>query len=88
MNKRERKRLATSELWLQLAMTAQRWADEVVGKTSGVLPFVEWQADEPLKRLCATYELTPEDLSALLTIMAGSLEARAERSGYADAVGV
>jgi hypothetical protein len=83
--KRERRRLATAELWLQVAMTVQEWADGVSDARTGWLAFAEWDPEDPLRQLCERYQLSPSDLRKLLEAMADQLEARAVRAGYADA---
>lgn len=80
----ERKRLAKAELILNLAVTAQRWADDLTG-VNPTAPFAEWGHDDPFVRLCRVYGLTPADLARLAEGLAAQLEARAERSGYTEA---
>lgn len=82
--KRERKRLAKAELWLLLAIKAQKWSSECVG-ADGSRPMSEWGDDDPMVTLCRTYDLTAADLSRLLTTMGDELERRALRAGYEDA---
>lgn len=80
--KRERLRLAKSELVAHLSMTAERWASELSDREPGFRPFAEWPEDEPMVALCRTYGLTPLDLARLLTDLSLQLQARAERIGY------
>lgn len=79
--KRERCQLAKAELLLQLAVTAQRWTDELRDKNGG-LPVAEWPADDPFITLCRTYRLDPADLGAVAEQIADELEQRAIRAGY------
>lgn len=82
--KAERKRLAKAELLLDVAITVQRWADDLSGKND-TAPFSEWGEDDTFVRLCRVYGLTPADLSKIAEGIADQLEGRAERAGYADA---
>jgi hypothetical protein len=85
--KRKRVKLARAEMWLQLAMTAQRWADEVAGTQPGaVLPFAEWPTDDPIVEVARRYGLTQVDMVRLLTDLAQSVEDRAVRAGISDAL--
>lgn len=82
--KAERQRLARAELWMQLAMSAERWKNEltVPGRSA---PFEDWPEDDALKRLCRVYDLTPGDLARVAEGIAEQLEARALRNGYDEA---
>lgn len=81
--KRERTRLAKAEVWMQLAMTAQRWADEVADVPgTGTLPFAEWPADDPRRELARRYGLTPAELAQVLASVADQVENRAMAAGY------
>lgn len=81
--KRERVKAARAETWLHLAVTAQRWADDITGH-DGVKPFEEWPDDDPHRVMCRTYDLTPADLVRLLADVAQSCEDRALRLGYGE----
>jgi hypothetical protein len=86
--KRQRTRLAKSELWLLLAMKAQEWADDIAKSTrpdAGITPFERWGAEDVFVDLATRYGLSPADLARLLTACANELENRAERSGYGEA---
>jgi hypothetical protein len=80
--KSQRRRLASAEVWMQLAMTTERWKAEVTDNSPRTTPFAEWPDDDPLKLLCTTYDLTPADLAKLLDTIGAQLEARATRAGY------
>lgn len=83
--KKERVRLVRAEMLMHLAMTADRWADEVTDDDQGATrPFAEWPADDPLRKLCEAYNVTAADLGAVLRDLAEQLQRRADRSGYAE----
>src|ERR1700720_2732241 len=84
VRKRERTRLAKAELWLPLAVKAQEGSDDVGGRTIGVRPMSEWGEDDPMVRICRTYNLTEADLARILGRMADELENRALRQGYEE----
>lgn len=84
MKKRERTRLARAEMWLQLSMSAQRWADEVTDNSPDSKPVAEWSPDEPLLVIMRTHDLSQADLGRLLTTMAQQLENKAIASGYGE----
>lgn len=85
MSKRDRTRLARAELWLHLAMTAERWARYCEDAEPGVIPFAEYPADDPLVTLCRTYDLSPQDLARAARSVAQQAENRAIRGGYEEA---
>jgi hypothetical protein len=74
--------LAKSELLLCLAVSAQRWADEVGDDSSHTRPFAEWDDSDRFRALARTYDLTGPDLADVLARIAEELEARAIRCGY------
>jgi hypothetical protein len=84
--KSARKRLAKAELLLHLAVVAQGWANDVSDADDKTIPFAEWPADDPLKQLATTYDLTSSDLARICTQLADQLEARAERAGYGESL--
>lgn len=86
MNKRERTRLARAEILMQLAMTAQRWADEVADRSGTTRPVAEWPADDPMVRLMRTYDLSQYDLDRLLTAIAQQIENRSLASGFDEVI--
>lgn len=71
-------------MWLQLAMSAQRWADEVTDKSPGSKPLAEWPADDPLLMVMRKYDLSQADFGRLLATLAQQLENKAIASGYGD----
>lgn len=80
--KRDRVRLARSEILAFLGITCQRWDEELRGTEPGVLPFDQWPADEPMVVLCRTYKLTPADLAHICADLGDSLIYRATNCGY------
>lgn len=90
--KRARSRLAKSELWVQLAVSAQSWADSIrkaaasdgVGPNA-VPPLSRWPADDPMIDLMKRYDLGPDDIARLCAQLADECETRAERSGFDQA---
>jgi hypothetical protein len=84
--KRERTRRARAEVWMLLAGTAQRWADDIAGQSGpGVRPFAKWGDDDPMVVLGHRYGLKPTELARLVESLANQLETRAMKTGYADA---
>jgi hypothetical protein len=82
--KRDRQRLARAELLLQLAVFADQQAKACRSERADLIPFEAWPDDDPLRVIARTYQLTGPDLAKLLDELAGQIEARAERAGYAD----
>lgn len=78
----ERRQLARSELWINLGVTADRWAREVAGTEPGTLPFDQWPADEALRDIATRYDLTPADLVRVLGELGEQCETAAVRAGY------
>lgn len=64
---------------MQLAVTAQTWADQVAD-SSTTRPFATWPADDPHVRLAAALNLDPDQL----TDVAEQAEHRAMLAGYAS----
>jgi hypothetical protein len=79
--KRYRKRLARAELLMHLAVAVERWGQSVIDQDGG-RPFAEWPADDPLRLLVSTYDLSPADLASICHELGDRLERQAERSGY------
>ena len=82
MSLRDRKRLAASELLMELATTTERWARQVEDRDEGTLPFAQWPAEDPLAAIARQHQLTPAQLAHVLRRIGGLLEARALKSGY------
>lgn len=96
--KRERARLAKAELWLNLAQSAQGWADSITkadavskkiaagGKQerNDVPPIERWPNDYPICVLMKLYDLEPKDMARLCTQIANEVENRALKAGYED----
>lgn len=85
--KRERSRLAKSELWMMASMWAGWHADDIAGRPRGpgdrpCRPFEEWGADDPWVALAVRYGLSKADLERLLLQLSAELETRAERAGF------
>lgn len=78
---RERRQCAKAVLLLHLAITAGRWADEVMDR-GDLRPFDEWSAGDPRQELLDHLALTKPDLDRVLNELADELEARANRAGY------
>jgi hypothetical protein len=85
--KRRRVTRIKADLWMQLAMTAQRWADQVSNKAPGLIPFDQWPADDPLRQMCERHDLAPSELALIITSVADQLEARSESAGYGEGGG-
>lgn len=86
--KRERMRLARSELLVALAVKTLEWQYDLDGTNAArgkVLPFDQWPPDDPFRDMCARYNLAPTDLAKLLDGLGQQLEDRAERTGYEEA---
>jgi hypothetical protein len=83
-NKRTRTRLARSELWMAIAVQTQAWANRVRSDADGYLPFDQWPTDDPFRKLCTIYDLTPEELAKLIEKIGGACETRSVNSGYGD----
>lgn len=77
--KRERTRDAKFEVWLGLALTADRVAAQLTDTDPATRPFAEWPDDDPLKRLCVDLDLTPAELARIVRGVAGRCEHEAER---------
>lgn len=80
-----RRRLARAELWLQVATDVERLRASVLDEKPGVLPFAEWPDDDPLRVLCARYDLTPTDVARELDRIGEELERKAYAAGYEEA---
>lgn len=80
MEKRRRVRFVRAEVLMELATTAQQWADDVNSER-----FAKWPRRHPMRRLCATYRLSPAELGDVLTTLADQTRARAERTGLIEA---
>jgi hypothetical protein len=74
--------LAKAELWLHLAVTADRWARECESAEPGLIPFDQWPDSDPFVTLCRTYGLTPADLARVCRQIGEEAEGRALRGGY------
>lgn len=81
--KRERTRLAKAELWMLLASTAERWANDLAGN-GPVRPFEEWGDDDPMVAVARRYQLTPADLARLMGSIADQVETRALKAGFEE----
>lgn len=81
--KRERTKRAKAEVWLYLAVSAQRWADDVADK-GGARPFAEWPDDDPLRTICRELDLTPAELSKIIDGIAQQAEDRAMYYGFGE----
>lgn len=81
---RRRKALAKAELWMLIAVHAEKLARGLRGEQDGLMPPEKWPADDPLIALCRTYELTHADLADIITRVAGQAETKALQSGYDD----
>jgi hypothetical protein len=79
--KRERTRLAKADLRVLMAVKLQQWADDLrfAGTPGGLIPFDQWDADDPFVWLAIEHELSAVDLAKLLVALADEAEARAER---------
>lgn len=82
--KRKRTRLARSELWMALAVHTQHWANRVRSDADGFLPFDQWPADDPFRKLCTIYDLTPEELAKHIEKIGGACETHAVNTGFGD----
>jgi hypothetical protein len=80
--KRERRQLAKAELLVHLAMTAERWSNDLTGTDTVCRPVAEWGDDDPFVVLCRTYDLTPAELARICHGIGDEIEARAIRAGY------
>lgn len=84
--KRRRVQLAKSEVWMFLATTAQRWADDVADRGGG-RPFAGWEKEgevDPFHELGRIYGLDQTDLAKLIEDQAAQLEYRAIRAGFEE----
>lgn len=81
---RDRRRMAKSLVWLDLAMTAQRWSDDIRGSNDDVRPFAEWGPTDPHVRMAHVLRFTPDQLADLLEQVAQLCEDKADRLGYDD----
>ena len=87
--KARRRQLAKSEILLALAVKAEVWRMQVTDDSPDTLPFAQWHPDDPFRKLCKAYNLSPADLSHVLRDIGESLEKQAMRAGYEKAwVGV
>lgn len=84
--KRERVRLARSELLVQLATTAERWRKELLHEEGcGTISPEEWGGDDPFVQLARAYDLSYADLARICDKLGDDFERRALRSGYEEA---
>lgn len=83
--KRERVRLAKSELLIHLSDVASQLAQEVTADCPSTIPFDQWPTDDPLRDMAGRYDLKGPDLGKVLQQLADDLCNRALRCGYDDA---
>jgi hypothetical protein len=90
--KRQRTSLLKFDLWMQLAVKMQEWANDIdparIGDTPaqrGVRPFEEWEDDSDRAigqpdywhSLCRKYRITKEELAKVMTDVAQQVENKA-----------
>lgn len=88
--KSERTRMLRAELWMEMAVKAQRWANDIMHRENPgealPRPFEEWGDDDPFHILMDKYGLKKEDLDRALTSISDQCVTRSVRLGFEDKV--
>lgn len=81
MQKPHRNRLIKAEVHLLLAVSAERWADQVAQPE---VPIEQWAPDDPMVSILNRYDVTPKELAGLVRKVASAEETKAHSLGIND----